>query len=409
MATPESSWKIDPDALRRRSELIPDCSEIPMMPTSPVVLSFAIGENSKDIHRLARVTVYCETGTVAIARILHGAVRQTFRRNVTSLDVVERLLRDPPSLTSIESSLFVKSKDHETSPRTEAENERVAMAKSVGENLELINVAVAMLGDERDKLAQHMQNVAPLLAVVTPTSSSSCSSQHLDESASSTTEPQGMEFQFSLPSQPMKQVDKCLSDITSMGRLIKSVSTNGKGTVFLYGNGGVAFTPNIPRALHYKLSQLRKTSDRDCRPAYVSLGTRDRFFMTFHGGKYTMKGPKALDREIKQSDELPASVAFGISFDTYFVVFRDGSWSCRGKDIPKALQDKLDAREDRPDLVCVNLGPSGEWFLRARNGRLWWGGTSDEMDDSIQQLLDSGHYLNFLDFGEEGSYFISYD
>jgi hypothetical protein len=55
------------------------------------------------------------------------------------------------------------------------------------------------------------------------------------------------------------------------------------------------------------------------------------------------------------------------------------------------------------------LGPSGEWFLRARNGRLWWGGTSEEMDNSIQELLDAGHYLNFLDFGEEGSYFISYD
>lgn len=35
--------------------------------------------------------------------------------------------------------------------------------------------------------------------------------------------------------------------------------------------------------------------------------------------------------------------------------------------------------------------------------------TSDEADSAILDLLDSGHELNVLDFGEDGSYFVSYD
>jgi hypothetical protein len=55
------------------------------------------------------------------------------------------------------------------------------------------------------------------------------------------------------------------------------------------------------------------------------------------------------------------------------------------------------------------MGPKGEWFMRTENGRLFWGGISRELDELIQSLLEQDRYLNFMDFGEDGSYFLSYD
>jgi hypothetical protein len=239
----------------------------------------------------------------------------------------------------------------------------------------------------------------------------------------------GMEFQFSLSASSMKHVDQCMSDITGMNKLIRGVATSGRGTVFLYGNGGVAYTPNIPRSLHHKLSQLRSNTKMSSRPSYVSLGSKDRFYCAFHDGTYCLKGPKSLEKELKRCfaasvsavasvpsmlqphvpplSQMPVSVAFGSTWESWFVVFPDGSWKFQGK-IPADLSHKLASRKDRGDLVRVTLGPSGEWFVKARNGRMWWGGLTDAADASIQRLLKD-HELCFLDFGEDGSYFVSYD
>lgn len=376
------SMKLDPDAVRRRGLDMPLCELIPVR-GEPGVVSFLVNQE-------ARVTIYCDTGTVSIGRVAtwekKPTIRRIFRRNVTQLDVVERFLRDPPHLTSIDSSLMIHDEELNT-------NENIKQIKSLQSNLELMDVGIAILEGEREKLKDHVQYLQP---IEPPRSNAN-------------NDAEGMEFQFSLPAEPMKHVDQCLRDIAGMGRLVKSVSTNGKGTVFLYGNGGVAYTPSIPRPLYHKLSQLRKTKNRESRPSYIALSTRDRFFVSFHDGTFAYKGPKGLEKELRKAKQPPASVAFGTTYDTFFVVFTDGSWKYEGRGIPVELELKLEAREDRADLKCVNLGPAGEWFLRARNGRMWWGGISDEMDQSIQTLLDDGHCLSFLDFGESGSYFISYD
>ena len=368
--------KLEPEAVRRRGSDMPSCVEIPVR--EPGIVSFLVNQE-------ARVTIYCETGTISIARVApwekQPTVRQIFRRNVSQLDVVERFLRNPPHLTSIDSSLVVQ-------PEGDQENEN-----ENSNRMELVDVAIAILEGEREKLKDHAQQLQP----VDPPKSNA------------NNDAEGMEFQFSLPAEPMKHVDQCLRDISGMGRLVKSVSTNGKGTVFLYGNGGVAYTPSIPRPLYHKLSQLRKTKSRESRPSYVALSTRDRFFVSFHDGTFAFKGPKGLEKELRKAKHPPASVAFGSTYEAFFVVFKDGSWKYEGRGIPEELQLKLENREERADLRCVNLGPAGEWFLRAKNGRMWWGGISEEMDQSIQILLDDGHSLSFLDFGEAGSYFISYD
>lgn len=395
--------KLNPDAVRERAKSIPGCYGIPS--DCSTVCSFLVAclkDDSQnkatiDVEKMARVNVFWDTGTVVTCRLLQGSVRQTFRRDVTSLDVVERLLRYPPSLTLIDDALVSFTDDtHERNA------ERPHKAR-----LELAEVGHAILQNEKEKLVRHLR------ALEDPNDDDDVPPSPSDRSettaeASQHTMTAGMEFQFSLPASSMKHVDQCLSDINSMGKYIRGVATNGKGTVFLYGNGGVAYTPHIPRPLYHKLSKLR-SSPAHARPSYVSLGTRDRYFVSFQDGAHVFKGPKGLEKELKKLEKAPRSVAFGSTWETFFIVLADGSWTFQGRGIPAGLERKLLDREDSPDLSAVTLGPDGEaWFMKAENGRMWWGGVTDELDDNIQELLTHG-CLNYLDFGEDDSYFVSYD
>jgi hypothetical protein len=504
---------------------------------------------------VARVTVFLDTGTVCTSRVapFDSKVRHVFRRNVTTLDAIERLLKYPPSLTPIDHTIVGlnddenddddedESEEEDDDDQGNDENQRgVVMVKDpirvLRAELELADVGVAILEGEKAKLEHHLQSLVeqqqqrlpqaqpqapyqtqpnpipsfgaatltPPKSTATPTTavqvaaaaavgtsamkaakavppsamlaqqkdplvggaagpapkpppapattlgwnpqprvpthppaqqllqppSSPAASIASSSNVAVVTKDIGMEFQFSLSASSMKHVDQCMSDITGMNKLIRGVATSGRGTVFLYGNGGVAYTPNIPRPLHHKLSQLRSNTKMSSRPSYVSLGSKDRFYCAFHDGTYCLKGPKSLEKELKRCfaasvsavsavppmlqpqhvpplSHMPVSVAFGSTWESWFVVFPDGSWKFQGK-IPADLSHKLASRKDRGDLVRVTLGPSGEWFVKARNGRMWWGGLTDAADASIQRLLKD-HELCFLDFGEDGSYFVSYD
>lgn len=416
-----SRWKLDPDAVRRRAEGVPFCREVPCSGAAANApaggaaaatksqimrhqLSFLVGlvpgeasgkSVSRNVGNLARVTVFADTGTVGIARALHGEVRQVFRRNINTLDAVERILRQPPPLTVIDKTVVGLADDDMNSDQdgnSKTKDVRLMQTMILKTEIELADVGLAILQGEKERLENHLSSVKPLSAGTNhfqgrgvggggrPTSEGQNNQRSVagtagtgEDSFTSTSIQPGMEFQFSLPAQAMKHVDQCLNDINKMGKLVRGVATNGRGTVFLYGNGGVAYTPNIPRHLHQKLSQLRN-SRMASRPSYVALGTRDRYFVTFHDGSFSCKGPKGLDRELRKLTKPPLSVSFGNSWDSFFIVFHDGSWKFQGRTIPDELEEKLAAREDRPDLICCHLGPSGEWFLKARNGRCWWGG-----------------------------------
>ena len=416
--------KLDPAAVQRRAVSVPGCKVV-HVPDSPFICSFLVGLETGDPDQLARISIFTDTGTVSIGRILHGSMRQTFRKNVTSLDVIEDILRDPPPLTKIDENLV--STTHPT---------RSPLAQ-----LELVDVGMTVLSGEREKLSALMANLentlrarnrlqetavaAAAAAMSAPTqpppqqqvpktptrpdapdrSAAGLGSPAHTEASMNSNGLSGMEFQFSLPPDAMKDVDRCLTDIHSMGKLVRKVATNGRGTVFLYGNGGVAYTPQIPKALYHRLSQLRHSS-YEHRPAYVSLGSRDRYYCCFHDGSYAFKGPKGLDRELKKAKKQPVSVAFGSTYDTFTVVFADGTWKCGGRAVPADFETKLGKRRD---VHTANLGPEGEWFLKLHNRKMWWGGIHSELQQAIEDLIDSGHQLHFLDFGDDGSYFVSYD
>lgn len=215
----------------------------------------------------------------------------------------------------------------------------------------------------------------------------------------------GMEFKFSLPVAAMKDVDTCLIGIHNIGKLVRQVSTNGKGSVFLYGDAGAAFTPDIPEALYTRLSNLRNASFKR-RPAYISLGDRDRYFCGFHDGTYAMKGPKGLEKELQGTKKQPVSVAFGSTYETFIVVFADGTWKCGGRGVPVEFVSKLGSRRD---VKSANLGPNGEWFLKLHNEKMCWGGINPDLDRAIEDVLRMGHQISFLDFGDDGSYIVSYE
>jgi hypothetical protein len=396
--------KLDPDAVRKCAERVHGCREVATCGEN--VLSFMVGLESKDKAKLARINVYVETGTIGTCRVMGEQVREVFRRNVANVEAVEKYLRDPPNLTQIDPALM---------PDIDQ--------TSVEGKMELAEVGVCVLMGEKEALESQVNNLL----------GESMAKQSKDSDDSDSSVEEGMEFEFSFTQDVMVQVEQCLSDISSMDKNVNGVGISAKGAVFLCksvflvisfdhsthlfsqclvsfsdGNGGVAYTPNIPRPLYQKLRAL-KTNQRAPRPIYVSLGTRDRYFVHFFDGSREWKGPKSIDRILKQHQNAPRSVAFGSTYDTFFMVFDDGSWEHQGRGIPKDLQAKLTDRAGRPDVVCVTLGPKGEWFLRAKNGRMWWGGVSRELDETIQSLLDDDHYLNFLDFGDDGTFFLTYD
>jgi hypothetical protein len=329
---------------------------------------------------------------------------------------VDRLLKHPEKLLTIDESLVGFHDEDE--PVSGLSNDK--SPKSLKKELELADVGLCILQGEQEKLTKHLESLSStqqLQKQQQPLTSSGGGARDRPDTeddnsdASSSCSISGMEFQFSLPADVMAQVNQCIKDITKMDKAVKGVATNGKGTVFLYGNGGVAYTPSIPRALYQKLRQLRSSS-YNARPCYISLGTRDRYYVAFNDGTADWKGPKALDKMVKKclvSGEMPRSIAFGSTYDTFFIVFHDGSWQYQGRGIPVSLEEKLASRDDRADLATVNLGPGGEWFLKARNGRMWWSGISDKLDAVIVNILNAGHYLHFLDYGENSSYFVSYD
>lgn len=394
-------FTLDPIDVRKLVKKIhPDCREVATYGAS--VLSFMFGMQSKET--LCRLNIYLGTGTVGCCKVMNDSVRECFRRNVTTKDALAKVLADPPKFALLDN----QGGD--------------ANARDITAKIELAEVGVCVLMGEREKLQKHLKSLVEPATNVgggkgrgggrpehnTNNDNDDDSTDQSDDDDDDDNTLAGLEFDYSLPEDILLQTDQCLEDIAAMDKQITGVSTNGKGCVFLYGNGGVAYTPGVPKPLYNKLKAL-KTNATATRPSYVAIGTRDRYYVSFLNGTYDWKGPKSLGQALKKVRSPPRSIAFGASYDTYFIVYYDGSWEYQGRSIPAELVGKLKDRAERPDLVCVTLGPKGEWFLRTENGRLWWGGIGDGLDELIQSLLDTDRYLNFVDFGEGNSHFVSYD
>eukprot|EP00977_Amphora_coffeiformis_P016906 scaffold5364_cov164-Amphora_coffeaeformis.AAC.4 len=193
--------RLDINAVRTRAASVPGC-ELVAPPSGPIC-SFITGMTTGKAADLARVHVYTDTGTVSIGRIVQGRYRQVFRRNVSSLDVVEELLRSPPPLTKIDESLLSST----------------AAPKSVIGQLEMVEIACAILEGERERLTNHLESLPTMTGGTQgPATPSQAIGQGLNpssptEESFTTVGLSGLEFQFSLPPESMKDVDQCLTDM----------------------------------------------------------------------------------------------------------------------------------------------------------------------------------------------------
>ena len=192
--------------------------------------------------------------------------------------------------------------------------------------------------------------------------------------------------------------DFFLSDATHVGKILTEkvtcVSTNGCATICLYESGGWAWTSGLPKLLHNKLNG-RSTSLPS--PEYVAIGPNGYYYIRFADGKSEWVGPDNLETYLKGEAKEKggvATLAFG-SNDSFFIVYNNGGWRHSG-DIPNGLRELLQTRDKKGDLKCVSLGSGGAYFLRAKNGRMWWGGASGKTLAKIRQVKDR---IKFIDFG----------
>ena len=183
---------------------------------------------------------------------------------------------------------------------------------------------------------------------------------------------------------------------------VTCVATNGRATIMLYEDGDWAFSRGLPKGLYNK---LHGRSLDHSRPSYVAVGTQERYYIRFRNGSSQWAVPDGLSDELEKTSKKVASVAFGEDYHTWFVVYTDGSWEC-SRSIPSGLDELMDSRKNRDDLSLVTLGPDGEYFLKAQNGKMWWGGISTAMSKTINKI--GKDRLKFMDFGEDNTYFIRY-
>ena len=176
-----------------------------------------------------------------------------------------------------------------------------------------------------------------------------------------------------------------------------SISCGGTATIMLYENGNWDFTSGLPDQLAIKLNGRSKALPP---PVYVVLGSLGRYYIRFKDGNAEWAGCNHMTKKLKYCKyKKVRSVAFGQYWDSYFVVFDDGSSIY--KNIPNELIDLLRRRLNRDDLTCVSLGPKGEYFLSARNTKTWYGGL---IEYNVNCIKESGNGISFMDFGDDDSY-----
>jgi hypothetical protein len=195
------------------------------------------------------------------------------------------------------------------------------------------------------------------------------------------------------------QVDKNFS------AKVTCIACGGKATIMLFENGSTVWTNGLTTNLYNMLIDRRQKTLSP--PEYVAIGSKDRYYVRFKSGVYAWVGCDAMAKALTETDKNVKSVAFGAHMGSYFIVYEDGCYQCGY--LPESLEVILERRalsgEDKLDLDCVSLGPDGEYYMRAKNGRAWWGGTSK---DSLARISDVKNRVMFIDFADDGTFLCRY-
>ena len=205
----------------------------------------------------------------------------------------------------------------------------------------------------------------------------------------------GFKFMYALDDDANDFISK------SFDKTLTCMACNGSSVIMLYEDGGWAFSSGLPLKLYNKLNGRRHSLPS---PVYVSLGSQDRYYIEFADGRSEWVGCDGMTKQLQTSKTRKVkSVAFGEYWDSYFIVHTDGFWGY--SNVPLALSNLMDKRKCKSDLDCVSLGPEGEYFISAKNGRAWWGGMRS---DAMTQIGKQANNITFVDFGDNGTWLARY-
>eukprot|EP00934_Nitzschia_sp_Nitz4_P008103 Nitzschia sp. Nitz4//scaffold159_size51929//50516//51733//NITZ4_006889-RA/size51929-processed-gene-0.23-mRNA-1//-1//CDS//3329537604//8093//frame0 len=363
------------------------------------VISF--GQEDYSGRMLVRVNVYYTTGTVGTClRHPRQGKTQLFRRNVDP-NLLRRIFEDPRVHTDMgyqrvvnmpdlaDSSVSVSSEDDDDEPLLSEEEElkkHLARLKNKKAAIELQETVVqealqAIVAErERKEAAERARQAAERKRKL---AEEEAERQRVKRARlESEREQRGRYTWYSMDRRMHSHFEKCLDNKCTCFAI-------GDCTfITLFEHPGWAFFSGLPKLLHNKLNGRQ-----------VSLPTP-----VFKDGKSEWVGPDGLSEELQENKRTVKSVAFGENWDTYFVVYTDGYWKWGGN-IPNGLLKLLASRSRKSDLSCVSLGPEGEWFLSANNGRMWWGGLSTSNSNHIAKYRDR---ITFMDFGTNDNVIIRY-
>jgi hypothetical protein len=147
------------------------------------------------------------------------------------------------------------------------------------------------------------------------------------------------------------------------------------------------------------------------RVSFAAFGSHNRHYVKLADGTSRYFGSKAFEDVVGQ--RTPQKVAFGKGFESFFVLFTDGSTVWR--DLPTALHCELIANKishakalPKVGIEEITLGQSGEYFLRFSNCRWKCCGHSHYCQKAIERLRKEGCSIRSIAFGANGSWLIRY-
>lgn len=194
-------------------------------------------------------------------------------------------------------------------------------------------------------------------------------------------------------------------------KTVTCVSCSDKSTIMIHKNGDCDWTPGLPPKLLEKLQKRRENPQLVPKPTYVTIGSHGRYYIQYDNKDADWHACDAMSKELfeeKQTNRSISSVTFGSDWDSFFIVYDNGGVCF--DEVPEGLIDALSSRQGRtgsPKFNCVSLGPRGEYFMSTTDGRCWWGGLEKTAAERIQKI-EREHGITFLDFGDDGSYFLEY-
>ena len=336
----------------------------------------------------ARINVYYTTGTVgtALEHPSQGST-QLFRRGC-NLQEVKAIMSNPRVHTN-KGYKRRRVDNHADICSDSTMSEEFALRRGLRE----MDAELAKLAESRGKILEHLNEMegatrasALAQAKVEAERLSAQAKQELQRA-------RGKNYDFSLVHGSV--VENMWDDN------VKCVAMGGdSATLLLYDGGDYAYTAGLCTNLFNKLHHRGRNQPK---PTYVAMGSMNRYYVRFENGKSEWVGPDGLADAINSSTSTtPSCVAFGEDWETYFVIFDDGSWSYDWDDIPSDIAGKL---KSGVGFDFVSLGPAGEYFVQFKDLSRWGG-----MDgDGMAKVKKVRKRITSLHFGANNSWLVRYN